>query len=163
MGARLRAQEPGGARHPRPLGYTHLSPEALTDIHHNFVAEERWLGEDLLVHRKGAIAAAEGALALVPGSMGTASYLVRGRGCAEALGSCSHGAGRVMSRTEAQKAVRPDALARSMRDVVFRERNARALVTEAPAAYRDIRAVLDAQSDLVTKVTRLTPVMVLKG
>lgn len=143
--------------------YTHLSPEALTDIHHNFVAEERWLGEDLLVHRKGAIAAAEGALALVPGSMGTASYLVRGRGCAEALGSCSHGAGRVMSRTEAQKAVRPDALARSMRDVVFRERNARALVTEAPAAYRDIRAVLDAQSDLVTKVTRLTPVMVLKG
>ncbi len=140
-----------------------VSPELLTDIHHNFVAQERWLGEALYVHRKGAIAASAGALALVPGSMGTASYLVRGKGCADALGSCSHGAGRVMSRTEARAAVKPEALARAMRDVVFAEKHLRALVTEAPAAYRDIRAVLDAQSDLVTKVTRLTPVMVLKG
>ena len=68
-----------------------------------------------------------------------------------------------MSRTEARAAVKPEALARTMREVVWAEKHARALVTEAPAAYRDIRAVLDAQSDLVTKVTRLTPVMVLKG
>jgi tRNA-splicing ligase RtcB len=95
--------------------------------------------------------------------MGTASYLVRGKGCPGALGSCSHGAGRVMSRTEARGAVKPGALARTMRDVVWDEPRARSLVTEAPAAYRDIRAVLDAQSDLVTKVTRLVPVMVLKG
>ncbi len=143
--------------------HMHVSPEPLTDVHHNFVARERWLDELLYVHRKGAIAAAEGALALVPGSMGTASYLVRGKGCADALGSCSHGAGRVMSRTEARTAVKPEALERAMRDVVYPEKHARALVTEAPAAYRDIRAVLDAQSALVTKVTRLTPVLVLKG
>jgi tRNA-splicing ligase RtcB len=140
-----------------------ITPEPLTDIHHNFVAREPWLGEDLWIHRKGAIAASRNTLALVPGSMGSASYLVRGLGAEAAFGSCSHGAGRVMSRTEARAAVKPDALERAMRGVVFSQKMLRALVTEAPGAYRDIRAVLDAQAELVTKVTRLVPVLVHKG
>src|SRR5262249_35266361 len=107
------------------------------DVHHNFVARETWGGRDVLVHRKGAIAAPPGAFALIPGSMGTASYIVRGLGNPEAFGSCSHGAGRVLSRREARARVSPAALARTMRHVVTPANAARALVEEAPAAYRD--------------------------
>lgn len=133
------------------------------DVHHNFVAKEAWLGSDLFVHRKGAVAARSGALALVPGSMGTASYVVRGTGHSDAFGSCSHGAGRVMSRREARQNVRPAALARSMRRVVYPEGMEASLVTEAPEAYRDVRRVLEDEADLVVPVTRLTPLAVLKG
>ncbi|HEX7667677.1 MAG TPA: RtcB family protein, partial [Polyangiaceae bacterium] len=133
------------------------------DVHHNFVARERWNGRDLLVHRKGAIAAPAGALALVPGSMGTASYVVEGLGNPASFGSCSHGAGRVLTRTEARKTIGTEALARAMRNVVHPEALARKLVEEAPAAYRDIVEVLDHQRDLVKKRTRLEPIAVLKG
>lgn len=131
------------------------------DVHHNFVAEETWFGERLLVHRKGAIAAPAGALALVPGSMGTASYLVAGRGCEAAFGSCSHGAGRVLRRSEARRKIRPEALRRALGDVVIPDGDA--MVEEAPAAYRDIRRVLEAQEDLVERRLRLEPLVVLKG
>jgi tRNA-splicing ligase RtcB len=133
------------------------------DIHHNFVARETWFGRELLVHRKGAVATPEGALALVPGSMGSASYLVEGLGAEAAFGSCSHGAGRVMSRKEARGRVRPEALAHAMRGIVYPERLARHLVEEAPAAYRDVREVLADQSDLVRRRVRLEPIAVLKG
>lgn len=131
------------------------------DVHHNFVAEETWLGERLFVHRKGAIAAPAGAPALVPGSMGTASYLVVGRGCEAAFGSCSHGAGRVLRRSEARRKIRPEALRRALGDVVIPA--GEAMVEEAPAAYRDIRKVLRAQEDLVERRLRLEPLLVLKG
>lgn len=140
-----------------------LVPDEVVDIHHNFVARERWFGEDLLVHRKGAVAVPRGARALVPGSMGTASYVVEGLGDDASYGSCSHGAGRVMSRREARARVSREALAASMRRVVYPARNARVLVEESPSAYRDIGDVLDAQRDLVRRVVRLEPVMVLKG
>jgi tRNA-splicing ligase RtcB len=140
-----------------------LDPEASVDVCHNFVARERWLGRELLVHRKGAVAVPAGAVALVPGSMGTASYLVEGLGSAASFGSCSHGAGRVLSRREARAAIRPDALARAMRRVAYPENLSRKLVEEAPAAYRDIVEVLDAQEDLVQRRLRLEPVAVLKG
>lgn len=133
------------------------------DVPHNFVRRERWFERDVLVHRKGAAPAFEGTLALVPGSMGTASYIVEGRGCPLSFGSCSHGAGRVMSRREARAEIRPETLLASMRRVVFPAAKARALVEEAPAAYRDIRKVLEAQSDLVTPKLRLEPILVLKG
>ena len=133
------------------------------DIHHNFVAREHWYGRDLLVHRKGAVAVPRGTLALIPGSMGTASYIVDGRGSEEAFGSCSHGAGRVMSRREARAAIRPEALEQAMRRVVYPEHLARRLVEEAPAAYRDIGEVLDDQEDLVRRRIRLEPIAVLKG
>lgn len=133
------------------------------DIHHNFVAKERWRGRDLFVHRKGAVCVPPGARALIPGSMGTASYLVVGLGNPDAWGSCSHGAGRVMTRREARERVAPRALARAMRRVVYPEALARDLVEEAPAAYRDITEVLEDQEDLVRRSVRLEPIAVLKG
>jgi tRNA-splicing ligase RtcB len=133
------------------------------DIHHNFVARETWFGRKLLVHRKGAVAVPSGTMALVPGSMGTASYIVEGLGADDAFGSCSHGAGRVMSRKEARKQVRPRALAQAMRRVVYPEHLLNQLVEEAPAAYRDIAQVLDDQRDLVRRRVRLAPMVVLKG
>jgi tRNA-splicing ligase RtcB len=132
-------------------------------VPHNFARVESWSGRTLLVHRKGAIGLEEGEIGLVPGSMGTASYLVEGRGFAGAFGSCSHGAGRVMARGEARRAVTASALRRSMRDVVYPEHLAAKLVEEAPAAYREIRGVLEAQGNLVTRRTRLEPVAVVKG
>lgn len=137
--------------------------EERVDVHHNFVARERWFGRDVYVHRKGAVAVPAGTRALVPGSMGTASYLVEGLGNEGSFGSCSHGAGRVMSRKEARSAVRPEELRRAMRRVVFPERLARHLVEEAPSAYRDITEVLEDQEDLVRRRVRLEPVAVLKG
>ncbi len=133
------------------------------DIHHNFVSKERWFGRDLFVHRKGAVAVPHGTLALIPGSMGTASYIVEGLGNEDAFGSCSHGAGRVMSRKEARAAIRPDAFERAMRRVVYPNNLARHLVEEAPAAYRDITEVLSVQEDLVRRRLRLEPIAVLKG
>ncbi len=115
------------------------------------------------MHRKGAVAIPKGAIALIPGSMGTASYVVEGLGCEASFGSCSHGAGRVMSRREARTRIRPEALAQAMRRVVYPEHLARELVEEAPAAYRDIKEVLREQEDLVERRVRLQPIAVLKG
>jgi tRNA-splicing ligase RtcB len=133
------------------------------DVPHNFVARERWDQRDLWVHRKGAIRAAAGELALVPGSMGTASYLVEGLGCPASYGSCSHGAGRVLSRKEARARIDPRRFAASMAHVVHPRGRGRALVEEAPAAYRDIARVLDQQKDLVRRRLRLEPLAVFKG
>lgn len=133
------------------------------DVHHNFVAPEVHGDRTLWVHRKGATAARQGELGLVPGSMGTASYVVRGCGATASFASCSHGAGRVWSRSEARKKQRPEALRQAMRHVVFDEGRLRALVEEAPAAYRDIREVIEDQAELVEPVLRLEPILVLKG
>ncbi len=150
-------------RHSLRGGGLSLEPEDVLDIHHNFVARENWFGRDLLVHRKGAVAVPLGTMALIPGSMGTASYIVEGLGKEDAFGSCSHGAGRVMSRKEARAAIRPQALAQAMRRIVYPKHLERSLVEESPAAYRDITEVLDAQQDLVRRVQRLEPIAVLKG
>jgi tRNA-splicing ligase RtcB len=140
-----------------------LEPEEGIDVHHNFVARESWLGRDLLIHRKGAVATPEGTMALIPGSMGTASYVVEGLGASDSFGSCSHGAGRVMTRKQARARVRPRALAHAMRRVVYPEHLVRHLVEEAPTAYREITEVLDDQKDLVRRRVRLEPIAVLKG
>ncbi|MBX3186198.1 MAG: RtcB family protein, partial [Labilithrix sp.] len=133
------------------------------DVHHNFAAIEVWDGEPLFVHRKGAVWLPRGARAVVPGSMATASYVVEGLGCATAFDSCSHGAGRVLTRSEARARIRPEALARDMRRIVWPAHLARKLVEEAPSVYREIGEVLDDQRDLVARVRRLVPVAVLKG
>ncbi len=133
------------------------------EVHHNFAARELHFGELLLVHRKGAIAAPPGARALIPGSMGTASYVVRGRGCEAAFCSASHGAGRVLTRREARALIPPRKLEHSMRRVVFDVSRAESLVEEAPQAYRDITEVLEDELDLVEPVLRLEPLVVLKG
>ncbi len=144
---------------------TGAQPDAASrlDVHHNFVRFEEHFGRRLLVHRKGAIAAPAGERALIPGSMGTASYVVEGRGEAQSFRSASHGAGRVMTRREAREQIRPERFTQSMRRVVFDQRRRAALIEEAPAAYRDIGEVLEDEVDLVRPVVRLEPLAVLKG
>jgi tRNA-splicing ligase RtcB len=138
-------------------------PGSALDLPHNFVARETHDGRPLWVHRKGASAAPAGGRGLVPGSMGTASYLVEGLGEPASFRSCSHGAGRVLSRREAREQIGAKDLERSMRKVAYDERLARALVEEAPAAYRDIGEVLAEQADLVRPRMRLEPLAVFKG
>ncbi|XXF78449.1 RtcB family protein [Myxococcaceae bacterium GXIMD 01537] len=133
------------------------------DVHHNHVAREVHFGRALWVHRKGAVGLEAGQPGLIPGSMGTASYVVEGRGEPRAFRSCSHGAGRVMTRREARRRIRPEALAHVLRRVAYEPGRLPALVEEAPAAYRDIVEVLEDEADLVTPTRRLTPLAVLKG
>lgn len=138
-------------------------PESRIDLFHNFVAAEHHRGRQLYVHRKGATPAPAGGLGLIPGSMGTATYVVRGKGSELSWGSASHGAGRVMSRGEARRRVSPRALVQRMRGVVYDGSKLESLVDEAPQAYRDLREVLEDQADLVEPVLRLEPLLVLKG
>ena len=95
--------------------------------------------------------------------MATASHLVSGLGCPLSFGSCSHGAGRVMTRREARSKIRPAALSQAMRRIAWPEHLARRLVEEAPAVYRDLGEVLEDQADLVVRERRLEPIAVLKG
>lgn len=129
--------------------------------HHNYVAEEIIDGIPMLVTRKGAIRAGAGDLGLIPGSMGTSSYVVRGLGNPESYWSASHGAGRVMSRSKAKRTF-------SVADLVSQtagveSRKDAGVVDEIPAAYKDIDAVIAAQRDLVEVVTRLRQVVCVKG
>ena len=142
-----------------------MGPEqsSAIDVHHNFVEMEEHLDRRIWVHRKGAIAAQPGARVLIPGSMGTASYVAEGRGEPTSFRSASHGAGRVMTRREAHERIPVERLAHAMRRVVHDERRSASLVEEAPAAYRDIGEVLEDEEDLVTPLLRLEPMLVLKG
>jgi tRNA-splicing ligase RtcB len=130
---------------------------------HNLVRREEHDGQCVYVHRKGAISARDGELGVIPGSMGAASYHVEGRGCAAALCSSSHGAGRQMSRGEARRRVSVVELIKQMRGVWFDHRAAEGLRDEAPAAYKDITAVIRAQRELTRVVRRLRPLLSYKG
>lgn len=131
--------------------------------HHNHVRRETHVGEVLWVHRKGAIPAALDEVGLVPGSMGTFSVHVRGRGVAAAMGSCAHGAGRRFSRKDARRHISVPQLARETDGVFFDHRLASALRDEAPSAYKDVNEVLRAQQELARVIRRLRPVLVYKG
>ncbi|MCE5267700.1 MAG: RtcB family protein [Planctomycetaceae bacterium] len=135
--------------------------EAALDIAHNFVAEEEHFGERVFVHRKGAIRLAEGEVGLIPGSMGTSSYVVEGRDNAFGFNSCSHGAGRAMSRGDAFRDISDKDFRNSMEGVSY-QHDAR-IKDEAPAAYKDIRRVMRAQKDLVRIVHELQPLLSIKG
>ncbi len=130
---------------------------------HNHVRHETHVGETLWVHRKGAISAAMGEPGLIPGSMGTRSFHVEGRGRPDALASSAHGAGRRLSRTDARRTLSARDVARELRGVWFDHRLAAGLREEAPSAYKDVDAVLRAQHDLVRIVRRLRPVLCFKG
>lgn len=130
---------------------------------HNFVALETHEAGTLLVHRKGASPANAGQLAVIPGSMGGATFHVRGRGNAESLRTSSHGAGRVLSRSQARQRLHARDFKRALSHLVYDEGMARALTDESPDAYRDIHRVMAAQRDLVTIVRRLRPILCLKG
>jgi tRNA-splicing ligase RtcB len=129
--------------------------------HHNYVAEETHFGEEVLVTRKGAIRAGHGDLGIIPGSMGTGSYIVRGLGNPESFESASHGAGRRMSRTKARKRFTADDLAAQTAGVECRKDTG--VVDEIPAAYKDIDDVIRSQEDLVEVVAKLKQVVCVKG
>jgi tRNA-splicing ligase RtcB (3'-phosphate/5'-hydroxy nucleic acid ligase) len=137
--------------------------DSFLSCHHNHVRREIHGSETLWVHRKGAIPAAEGVVGLLPGSMGTFSVHVVGRGNEASLGSCAHGAGRRLSRTAARHHISVSQLGRETAGVLFDHRVARSLREEAPSAYKDLTHVLRAQHDLARVVRRLRPVLVYKG
>ena len=129
--------------------------------HHNYVAEETHHGEQLLVTRKGAISARAGQLGVIPGSMGTRSYIVRGLGNAESLHSASHGAGRKMSRGEAKRQFSVQDLAEQTAGVECRKDGG--VLDEIPGAYKPIEQVMEYQKDLVEIVAELKQVLCVKG
>jgi tRNA-splicing ligase RtcB len=129
--------------------------------HHNYVAEETHFGEDVMVTRKGAIRAGRGDLGIIPGSMGTGSYIVRGLGNPDSFESASHGAGRRMSRNKARKQFTEADLAEQTAGVECRKD--RGVVDEIPAAYKDIDEVIRNQDDLVEVVAKLKQVICVKG
>jgi len=129
--------------------------------HHNYVAEETYDGVDVLVTRKGAIRAGAGELGIIPGSMGTGSYIVRGLGNAAAYCSASHGAGRRMSRNAAKRTFTVDDLAAQTAGVECRKDGG--VLDEIPGAYKDIEQVMADQADLVQVVAHLKQVVCVKG
>jgi tRNA-splicing ligase RtcB len=138
-------------------------PATLITCNHNHVRRELHFGEELLVHRKGAIHVSPGGAGIVPGSMGSPSFHVEGRGCPDALDSSAHGAGRLLTRTEARRSVSRRDLARQMHGVWYDHRIEDRLRDEAPAAYKDIGSVMRAQSALVRIVRRLEPLLSYKA
>jgi len=133
------------------------------NCHHNFTAMEHHHGRNLWVTRKGAIKAGAGDQGVIPGSMGTRSYIVAGRGSAASFDSCSHGAGRRMSRGDARRTFTADDLAARMAGKVWNADKATALVDEIPDSYKDIDAVMAAQADLVAVEHTLRQVFNYKG
>ncbi len=132
-----------------------------TNCHHNYVENMLFDGESVWVTRKGAVSAREGELGIIPGSMGTASYIVRGKGSPASYYSCSHGAGRRMSRNQAKKRFTVDDLIAQTAGV--ESRKDAGVIDEIPAAYKEIDAVIAAQSDLIEPVVRLKQVLCVKG
>lgn len=131
---------------------------------HNFASREEHFGRDLIVHRKGATRAREGELGMIPGSQGAPSYIVRGKGNEKAFESCSHGAGRLMSRTRAKKTLSVDEETKSLeeRGILHAIRHNSDL-DEAPGSYKNIKEVMANQADLVDIVIELQPLAVIKG
>jgi tRNA-splicing ligase RtcB len=131
------------------------------NCHHNYVQKETHFGEDVYVTRKGAVSAKKGQLGIIPGSMGARSFIVRGLGNPESFDSCSHGAGRVMSRTAAKKRFTVEDHRAATEGVECRKDEA--VIDEIPMAYKDIDAVMAAQKDLVEVVYTLKQVVCVKG
>ena len=131
------------------------------NCHHNYVQKETHFGCEVFITRKGAVSAQTGQLGIIPGSMGAQSYIVRGKGNPDSFCSCSHGAGRVMSRTAARKQFTVDDQVRATAGVECRKDAE--VIDEIPMAYKDIDAVMAAQAGLVEVVYRLRQVVCVKG
>ncbi|MFE1548647.1 RtcB family protein [Streptomyces sp. NPDC058718] len=135
--------------------------DQVISCHHNYVAEEQYEGMDMLVTRKGAIRAGSGEFGIIPGSMGTGSYIVKGLGNAASFNSASHGAGRKMSRSAAKKHFSTRDLEEQTRGVECRKDSG--VVDEIPGAYKPIEKVIEQQRDLVEVVAKLKQVVCVKG
>lgn len=136
-------------------------PAELINIHHNFAALEEHGGREVMVHRKGATSAYAGQIGIIPGSMGTSSYIVRGRGNEHSLKSCSHGAGRRLGRNAARKTITEAEFVASLAGT--HSKPSRSYLDEAPGAYKDIDTVIGRQADLIEIVHTLRPLITLKG
>ncbi len=145
----------------RVIGKPFESHVEAVNCHHNYVQQERHFGEDVFVTRKGAVSAKRGEMGIIPGSMGARSYIVRGLGNPESFESCSHGAGRVMSRTKAKKMFTVEDQVKATEGVECRKDAD--VIDEIPMAYKDIDAVMAAQRDLVEVVHTLKQVVCVKG
>lgn len=149
----------------RLVDRNYIPPFAITDMavncHHNYVTKEQHFGEPVLVTRKGPVQAREGTMGIIPGSMGTGSFIVRGLGNTDSFCSCSHGAGRVMSRTKAKQMITLEDHAKATAGIECRKDAD--IIDESPAAYKPIGAVMDAQSDLIEIVARLRQIVNVKG
>lgn len=133
------------------------------NCHHNYTQREHHHGRDVWLTRKGAIRARHDDLGVIPGSMGTASYIVRGLGNPASYDSCSHGAGRRMSRSQARKEISVADFVASMEGRNWQATKADQLIDEAPAAYKDIDQVMADQADLVTVEHTLGQILNYKG
>lgn len=136
----------------------------IINVHHNYAAWENHFGENVIVHRKGATSAREGQVGLIPGSQGTKSYVVTGRGNPESFMSCSHGAGRKLGRKQAQRELKLEEEKKLLDDqgIIHAIRNVSDL-DEAAGAYKDIGVVMENQKDLVDIVVELSPLAVIKA
>jgi len=131
------------------------------NCHHNYVQKETHYGEEVFVTRKGAVSAKKGELGIIPGSMGARSYIVRGLGCEESFCSCSHGAGRVMSRAQAKRQFTVEDHRKATEGIECRKD--KDVIDETPMAYKDIDSVMEAQKELVEVVHTLKQIVCVKG
>lgn len=143
------------------LGCEFEARKEAVNCHHNYVSRENHYGKNVLVTRKGAVRAREGEMGIIPGSMGARSFIVRGLGNEESFCSCSHGAGRVMSRTKAKQMVSLEEHVKATEGVECRKD--KGVIDETPSAYKDIDKVMTAQSDLVEIAYTLKQVVCVKG
>jgi tRNA-splicing ligase RtcB len=134
------------------------------DCHHNYAVLETHFGEQVMVHRKGAISAKKGELGIIPGSQGTASYIVEGLGNEDSFMSSSHGSGRLMSRSQARKELNleNEKLSLDKQGIIHSIRNEKDL-DEAPSAYKNIDMVLSNETDLIKTIIKLRPLAIIKG
>ena len=137
-----------------------ITKEAVNS-HHNYISQEEHYGESVIITRKGAVAAHKGTLGIIPGSMGAKSFIVRGLGNEESFCSCSHGAGRVMSRSAAKKKITVEDHVKATEGVECRKDEG--MIDESPSAYKDIDMVMASQTDLVEIVHTLKQVLCVKG
>jgi tRNA-splicing ligase RtcB len=144
------------------LGRTGIETSRV-NCHHNFTQQEEHRGRTVWITRKGAIQASAGKLGIIPGSMGTRSYIVEGLGSAASYESCSHGAGRRLSRTAANKTLSVASLREAMEGRSWNDADAERLVDEHPLAYKDIDQVMEDQRDLVRPVRTLSQILNYKG
>ena len=146
----------------------HISSDILfnkqIDIHHNYAAMENHFGKNVMIHRKGAVRMRESEIGIIPGSQGTASYIVKGKGNKDSFFSCSHGAGRCMGRKQAQRELDFDTEVKRLDDQgILHSIRGKDDLDEASGAYKDIEEVMEAQEDLVEILVKLTPLGVIKG
>lgn len=139
-----------------------IGNEEIINIHHNYAAMENHFGKNVLVHRKGAVKATNGAIGLIPGSMGSSSYIVEGLGNPDSFMSSSHGAGRKMGRKQAEKTLSLEEEKKKMDGIIHGLRGVKNL-DEAPGAYKDIDTVMENQKDLTKILVKLSPLASIKG